>query len=165
MLPQADFPIVIGYDHSVKARGAIECAGRLFPGRRAIIVCIWGLSLELRAVFGLAAPIIYDEARARRHAEETAAEGCRLAQAVGLNAVAETLHARDDDPARVLAAFGDTRYAGALALGAFEHGGLPAALHASFPERVLDRAHRAVLIVPLAETCDVEDSDVRTPSL
>ncbi len=165
MLPSADSPIVIGYDRSPNARAAIACAGRLFPGRRATVVCIWGLSLELRAVFGLAAPIIYDEALARRHAEDTAAEGCRLARAAGLDAVAETLHAAYEDPASALAAFAGEHHASALALGASEHGGLPAVMHASFPERVLHGADRAVLIVPLPGHHDVEDPDVREPSL
>ncbi len=89
MIPLGDFPIVVGYDHSAKARRAIECADRRIPGRREIVVCILGLSRASRRVRSRRADRL-DEVLARRHSDETAAERCRVARAAGLGAVAQT---------------------------------------------------------------------------
>jgi nucleotide-binding universal stress UspA family protein len=39
--PQADGPIVIGYDFSDASARAIEACGRLMPGRRAVVAHAW----------------------------------------------------------------------------------------------------------------------------
>jgi nucleotide-binding universal stress UspA family protein len=159
MIPLCTAPIVVGYDGSGKARHAIECAGALFPGRRAIIACVWGLSFELRAVYQLAAPIVYDEDVARDHAEELSAEGCRIARAAGLDAVAETVPARNRDLARSLLDVADERRASLVALGAFERNGLQVRIRSALSEGVLRHSRHALLIVPAPPDVAIEPSD------
>ena len=63
-------PVVLGYDGSESSATAIAVAGRLLPGRQALVCHVWTGVPEVD----------------RREAENTAAAGVRLAEAAGFDA-------------------------------------------------------------------------------
>lgn len=84
-------PILVCYDRSAGAVRAIDAAGALFPGRRAIMLYVWSLEAPERirttSVERVRAELI-EEVRvaARRDAAVVAAEGADLARRAGLEA-------------------------------------------------------------------------------
>src|SRR4051812_24574268 len=104
-------PVVIGFDGSPGARSAIDLVARLFPGRHAIVACIWSMPRELLAVYGVAATIVYEDDAEQRSAVECAEEGCRLARAAGLEAEPASGHAGLDGAWRALLDLADAREA------------------------------------------------------
>jgi nucleotide-binding universal stress UspA family protein len=91
-------PILIAYDGSDGAKAAIEVAGRLFPGRRAVVLSV-GHSLSaafpssLLAVSGGQAGTMYEhlEGEAEQQAATIAAEGVAAAQDAGLRATGRSV--------------------------------------------------------------------------
>ena len=79
----SEAPILICYDRSPGATRAIEHAGSLFPGSRALILTIWSFPVEI-AAFGLGAAAVYSEDAQRDEAATCAAEGCEVAREAGL---------------------------------------------------------------------------------
>jgi nucleotide-binding universal stress UspA family protein len=84
-------PILVCYDGSPGARRAVDAAGRLFPGRPAIVLYVWpGVAAErvrTTSVAGVREELI-EEVRvaARREAAAVAEEGRGLARHAGLEA-------------------------------------------------------------------------------
>lgn len=81
MSVRAMTPILICYDGSAGARRAIETAGGLFPGRRAIVLHAWSPMAILGASYlGTLAMLGYDDEVAQADASKIAEEGCNLAK-------------------------------------------------------------------------------------
>jgi nucleotide-binding universal stress UspA family protein len=84
-------PILVCYDGSPGAAQAVDAAGRLFPGRTAIVLFVWpGVGAErvrTTSVEGVREELI-EEVRvaARREAAAVADEGTSLARRAGLEA-------------------------------------------------------------------------------
>jgi nucleotide-binding universal stress UspA family protein len=153
-----DSPILIAYDGSSAARAAVGEAGKLFPGRAAIVLTVWepGLS-EFMLVpdpTGMGTTMLpYDPKLAREvdraseeHAREIAEDGVGLAQAAGLQAEAAT--SKDlRDPAAVIVATAEERGAAAIVVGSRGLRGLKSKLLGSTSSGVLHSSERPVVVV------------------
>lgn len=152
-------PIVIAFDGSPAAQGAVRCAADLFAGRRAIVLTAWDPQLgEMMLVpdpTGMGtASLPYDPALAReidheveRSAHTIAAGGAELARSLGLEA--EDLVVQDaPHPAEAILAAAAERSAAAIVVGSRGHGLLRAKLLGSTANRILKGAgERPVVIV------------------
>jgi nucleotide-binding universal stress UspA family protein len=142
-------PILLCYDRSDGARRAIEVAGALFAGRKAIVLHVWSPVAVLAAAYGgLSALPDFNDSALTEAAHKLADEGAELAKAAGLDAtgaIAEgtyegTWHAIVDAAERhgvaliVIGARGLSTFK-SLVLGSVSHG-------------VAQHAHVPVLIVP-----------------
>jgi nucleotide-binding universal stress UspA family protein len=93
-------PILVCYDGSPGAEQAVDAAGTLFPGRRAIVLYVWpGVAAErvrTTSVEGVRDELI-EEVRvaARREAAAVADEGTSLARRAGLAAKPLTVETRE----------------------------------------------------------------------
>jgi hypothetical protein len=81
----ADGPLLLCYDGSVAASQAIQCAGALFPGRRALVVTVWqptAVPSSLGFAGEAAGMIDFAELgrEAAEHGGRLAGEGARIAQ-------------------------------------------------------------------------------------
>jgi nucleotide-binding universal stress UspA family protein len=96
-------PILVCYDGSPGAARAVDAAGTLFPGRRAILLYVWpGVSAErvrTTSVEGVRDELV-EEVRvaARREAAAVADEGTSLARRAGLEAEPLTVETRERVP-------------------------------------------------------------------
>jgi nucleotide-binding universal stress UspA family protein len=87
----ADGPLLLCYDGSEDAKHAIEHAGKLFPGRHALVVKVWqptvlgGLGFAAASSASTGGLIELDRA-ATELASRVANAGARIAQAAGLEA-------------------------------------------------------------------------------
>jgi nucleotide-binding universal stress UspA family protein len=96
-------PILVCYDGSPGAARAVDAAGTLFPGRRAIVLNVWpGVSAErvrTTSVEGVRDELV-EEVRvaARREAAAVADEGTSLARRAGLEAKPLTVETRERVP-------------------------------------------------------------------
>jgi nucleotide-binding universal stress UspA family protein len=91
--PSEAQPILIGYDGSEFAKRAVRDAGRLFPGRRTLVVSAYPSDAATAAAASIGIPpAVLGEAahrldeEARKAAQERAEEGAQLGQAAGLAA-------------------------------------------------------------------------------
>jgi nucleotide-binding universal stress UspA family protein len=89
----ASRPILIAYDGSDGSKAAIEAAGRLFPGRRAVVVSVWhsaaaAAPASLIAIPAAVASRAYEEldSESERQAAARADEGATAANDAGLDA-------------------------------------------------------------------------------
>ena len=151
----ADGPLVLCYDGSEGARDAIQHAGGLFPGRRALVVTAWrsvGVPGSL-GMGGEAAPMVLSFAELDRAAAERggrlADEGVRIAQGAGLQA--EPL------PVKVAGQIWETiidianrQDAATIVMGSRGLAGLRAMFLGSVSAAVVHHADRPTLIVPQA---------------
>ena len=90
--------VLIAYDGSGAARDAVTAAGRLFPGRPALVVTVWRSVREAARAARAAMPqaVIGEAVRAMDAAEEaeavgTARQGAELARRAGMDATSMTL--------------------------------------------------------------------------
>jgi nucleotide-binding universal stress UspA family protein len=87
----ADGPLVLCYDGSEDAGHAIQYAGELFAGRRALVVTVWRPTVALGGLgmagetAGMVDFFELDQAAAE-HGRRVAEEGVRIAQSAGLDA-------------------------------------------------------------------------------
>src|SRR5664279_2249209 len=83
-------PILVCYDGSDGARRAIETAGSLFGGRKAIVLNVWSpISVMVAAYGGMAALPSYDDDVLQDGATKVATAGSALASDAGLKAQPE----------------------------------------------------------------------------
>ena len=150
-----DGPALVAYDGSPAAREAIAVAGRLLPGRPALVVHAWE-SPYRRSVSGRAlrgAPVIEVrevtgdlETVLRETAEATVAEGVQLARAAGLEASGEAVES-GSAAWRVLAATAETRDAAVVIAGSQGHGAVASVLLGSVSAGLVHHAERPTLVV------------------
>jgi nucleotide-binding universal stress UspA family protein len=144
-------PILLCYDRSAGARRAIETAGALFPGRKAIVLHVWSPIAIAAAAYGTLAPLAaYDESELQRAARELAEEGASLARAAGLEATAEIAEATYEGTWHTILAVADKRGVAVIVLGARGLSTFRSLLLGSVSHGVAQHAHLPVLIVPPA---------------
>jgi nucleotide-binding universal stress UspA family protein len=114
-------PILVCYDGSPAAERAIEGAGRLFPGRPAIVLYIFA-GVAAQRVRTTSVERVRDElieevrVAARREAAAVAEEGTNLAGRAGLEAKPLTVETRDR-PADAIVRVASKESAAAVVLG------------------------------------------------
>jgi nucleotide-binding universal stress UspA family protein len=149
MTVAAGDPMLICYDGSDGARHAIDVAGSLFAGRRALVLSVWTPFSSMYVGYPLAVWPAIDSAPLRDRAEALAAEGSARAHAAGLAAsplvaeavagVAATINDVADDNAAALTVMGTRGLSGirSVVLGSVSHA-------------VAQHTHRPLLVVPSA---------------
>jgi nucleotide-binding universal stress UspA family protein len=139
-------PVVFAYDGSDLAKLAINEAGRqLTPGREAIVLTVWH---PFDVGFLPAGGVRFDAAQisdVREAAEQTAAEGASLAQAVGFDARGA---ATETEPTwKGIVKVANEHDASLIVLGSHGRTGLAGVLIGSVAEAVAAHSRRSVLII------------------
>ncbi|SPL91961.1 unnamed protein product [[Actinomadura] parvosata subsp. kistnae] len=144
--------ILIAYDGSDDSKAAIAFAGKLFPGRHAVVLTVWErlAMTSARASAGLMVAVdqsgVEDEAIGQAMSE-LAARGADLARDAGLDATPRC----DVDAVAVWSTIvdvADELDAELIVTGTRGLGGVRSLLLGSTSDRVLHHAHRPVLVVP-----------------
>lgn len=138
-------PVLLCYDGSGDAVSAIVTAGRLFAGRRAIVLAAWEPFLPVYTGYP-GWPVSSDEPM-KANAERLAAEGCERARRAGIEATPMVAEANDGVGRAILAA-ADAAGASVIVMGTRGLTGLRSLLLGSVSHEVLQHAHRPVAIVP-----------------
>jgi nucleotide-binding universal stress UspA family protein len=146
----ADGPLILCYDGSRDARSAIQRAGALFTGRRALVVTVWqpptvagsvGFSGETAGMLNL---VEFSRAAAEAGGR-LAEEGTRIAREVGL--LAEPVAAEAAGPVwKTIVEIADRDAAATIVMGSHGLTGLRAMLLGSVSSAVLQHAERPTLI-------------------
>lgn len=157
-------PILLCFDRSRAAAGAIAEAGRLMGPRRALAVTAWvSVAPEVDFLEGMPSELsgnVEDvvaqlDARARRLAEEVAAEGDALARAAGFRS--EPLALRVPAPlaghaeagvAQAIVQAADEHDAAAVVLGSRGLSQMEAAVLGSVSYGIVHQCRRPLMIVP-----------------
>jgi nucleotide-binding universal stress UspA family protein len=147
----ANGPLVLCYDGSQGARSAIQHAGEMFPGRRALVVTVWK-SIPFAGSLGMggeAAPVLnvveLDQAAGERGGR-LADEGVRIARSVGLQA--EPLAVKTAGPVwEAIVEIADRHDAATIVMGSRGMTGLRAMVLGSVSNAVVHHADRPTLIV------------------
>jgi nucleotide-binding universal stress UspA family protein len=159
VVPEGDVPpggpALVAYDGSPAADEAIAAAGRLLPGRPALVVHAWESplrnSLSGRALSGIPVTEINEftedfETWMRELAEATVADGVELATKAGLEASGEAVES-SSTAWRVLTATAETRDAMVVVAGSQGHGRVASVLLGSVSAGLVHHAERPVLII------------------
>lgn len=154
---EATKPILIAYDGSDGAKAAIEVAGRLFPGHRAVVLSV-GHSLSaafpssLLAVSGGQAGTMYEhlEGEAEQQAATVAAEGVAAAEEAGLRATGRSVLCLGQTWP-VITEVADEIGAAAIIVGSRGLSPIRSALLGSVANGVLHHTDRPVLVAPHAK--------------
>jgi nucleotide-binding universal stress UspA family protein len=155
MPPAADpeqRPVLIAYDGSDQAKGAIvEAGGVLDAGRRAVVLTVHE-PLDRFAFAGLGKGATIDPATISALQESVASEataaaeeGARLAGEAGF--AAEPRVEAAASPWQAIVAIGDELDAGVIVIGSRGRTGLPRVLLGSVASAVAQNSRRSVLIV------------------
>ncbi|MBJ7519209.1 MAG: universal stress protein [Solirubrobacteraceae bacterium] len=148
----SDTVLLIAYDGSDTSRHALDRAGTLFPGARAVIATVWEPTPVLSApgALGTIDPLdIESQERVDKavnaSARRTSDEGVEAARAAGL--VAEGRVTEDAPTWHGIVALADEVDASVIVVGSRGHGGLRSALLGSVSQGVVHHAHRPVLVI------------------
>jgi nucleotide-binding universal stress UspA family protein len=139
--------ILICYDGSSASRQAVEHAGRLLPGSRAVVLNAWSWPPGLAAC-GLAGTTPHDFEAWNRAASDVAAEGVQRAKAVGLDAVARTTNGMVEGIWRSILALAGQCGVDLIVVGSRGLTGLRAIIAGSVSKRLVEHARLPVLVVP-----------------
>jgi nucleotide-binding universal stress UspA family protein len=148
----ADGPLLLCYDGSADAAHAIERAGALFAGRRALVVVVWHQPLV--GLGGIAwsgeSPSMVDvpelDREAAEHAGRVAADGVRLAEQAGL--IAEPLAVQGSGSVcRTILELAERNDAAAIVMGSRGLTGLRSTLLGSVSSSVVGQADRPTLVM------------------
>jgi nucleotide-binding universal stress UspA family protein len=149
--------ILICYDGSEDARAAIAHAADLMPQQPATVLTVWQpfFHWASRASFGLGGlPTFPDsleiDQASRDRAAEIAGEGSELAERAGLKSQATTC-AQNSTIARAILGRAEELNADAIVMGSRGRSGVKSLVLGSVSHDVVQRADRAVVIVPSAE--------------
>jgi nucleotide-binding universal stress UspA family protein len=149
--PSDSSPILLCYDRSDGARRAIEVAGTLFPGRKAVVLHVWSPVAVIAAAYGGLTPLPdYDESALERVAREVADEGAGVARAAGLDATGAISEGTYEGTWHAIVAAGKQYGAALIAIGARGLSPLKSIVLGSVSHGVAQHAHVPVLIVPPA---------------
>ncbi|MDA0173617.1 universal stress protein [Solirubrobacter taibaiensis] len=149
-------PIVVAYDGSPAADAAIDVAGRLLPGRAAVVVNVYESQYrDSRAVRALARGEVGEIVQALDQAltEEAAAttqQGVARAQAAGLDATGETIEA-SKGVWRTITALVHDRGAALVVTGSRGIGGARSVLIGSVSSGLVGHADTPVLVAHAPE--------------
>ncbi|WP_217915498.1 universal stress protein [Miltoncostaea marina] len=153
--------LLVGYDGSPAAAGAIDAGARLLPGRSALVVHLWVppfASPELRRVLWRRAATLDElqaliEREGADEAERIAASGVALARAAGWEAT-PLVHRSYGGEGLTLARLAGDHEVAAAVVGARGLGGAAAVL-GSVSDLLVHHSTRPVLVVPHPMTSDV----------
>ena len=137
--------IIIGYDGSEGAKGAIEFAGKYFSDRDAIVVTAfedWPPAVHGDTVQ------IDDATRAKAGA--TAEEGAALARQAGIKAEPHTVYAAEKAWQSIIDV-ADKLDAGLIVVGSHGYNGLRPLVLGSISHQLAHHAHQPVVAVPTPE--------------
>jgi nucleotide-binding universal stress UspA family protein len=143
--------ILVCYDGSPGAARAVDAAGTLFPGRRAILLYVWpGVSAErvrTTPVEGVRDELV-EEVRvaARREAAAVADEGTSLARRAGLEAEPLTVETRERVPDAIVRV-ATKESAAAVVIGRPSRARLGSLLPGSVSRSVVDRCPVPTVVV------------------
>jgi nucleotide-binding universal stress UspA family protein len=141
-MPDAtDKPILLCYDGSDDAFRAIEFAGALFPGRKAVVLSVWEHYSVLSGV-----PRV-DDALVQEATEALAADGCDRAHDAGFSATPAGVQAHHGIAEAIIDA-ADEHDAMLVVMGTRGNTGIRSLLLGSVSHAVAHHAHRPLLIVP-----------------
>ena len=143
-------PILLCYDHSEGATHAIEAAGALLRGRKAIVLHVWSPVAVIAAAYGGMATALpsYNDADLQKAAEKLAEEGVAAAVAAGFDAKSEVSEVTYNGTSRTILEAADKLDAALIVLGARGLSNFRSLLLGSVSHGVAQHAHRPVLIVP-----------------
>jgi nucleotide-binding universal stress UspA family protein len=152
----ADGPLLLCYDGSEDARQAIQRAGALFPGRRALVVTVWQptpvpSSLGFAGEAAGVVDFVEIDREAADHGSRLADEGARIANHAGL--MSEPLAVETAGSVwKTIVDVADRDDAATIVMGSRGLTGLQALLLGSVSSAVVNHADRPTLIVrrPLA---------------
>jgi nucleotide-binding universal stress UspA family protein len=144
-------PILLCYDGSADAIHAIEFAGTILPGRRAVVLAVWEPFFRVYSTYP-GWPVVGDEPM-KRNAERLAYQGSECARAAGLDAMPLVAEG-DDGLARAIIDVADQRDAALIVMGTRGNTGMRALLLGSVSHGVAQHAHRPVLVVPSPELAE-----------
>ncbi len=151
MSPSDTSPILLCYDRSDGARNAIEVAGGLFPGRKAVVLHVWSPVAVIAAAYGGLTPLPdYDEGALERVAHEVADEGAGLAKAAGLDATGAIAEGTYEGTWHAIVAAGKQHGAALIAIGARGLSTFQSFVLGSVSHGVAQHARIPVLVVPPA---------------
>jgi nucleotide-binding universal stress UspA family protein len=143
-------PVVLAYDGSELARFAIAEAGRqLTPGREALVLTIWQ---PFDVGFVPPSDWQFDAAQiadVRKAAEQTAADGAKLADQAGFRARGAAVEAAPTWKA--IAKFADEHDASLIVIGSHCRNGLAGMFVGSVGHAVSSHSKRSVLVVHRAD--------------
>jgi nucleotide-binding universal stress UspA family protein len=144
-------PILLCYDRSEGARRAIETAGALFPGRKAVVLHVWSPVAVMAAAYGgvMALPD-YDEGALEKVARQVADEGAGLAKAAGLDATGEVAEGTYEGTWHAIIEGAETYRAALIVIGARGLSTFKSLVLGSVSHGVAQHARVPVLIVPPA---------------
>jgi len=156
-------PVLIAYDGSSHAQGAIVEAGRVLGAGRRAVVLIVREPIETFVFSGLGGGGTLDPATvsamqesAQNEATVVAEEGARLAREAGFDAEPRVEVAAS--PWQEIVGVADQLDAGVIAIGSRGRTGLPKVLLGSVASAVAQHSRRSVLVVhPEASAEHVED--------
>lgn len=154
LAPRETEPILICYDRSANSRNAIEYAGEMFPGQRALVLYVWTHPVEFAAI-GLTAAL-YTEESLRDLGTEIADEGCEIARSVGLEPTPIVASGSSEGTSRTILRIAEERQARVVVIGSRGLGRLKAAFLGSVSHGVVQHAHRPSLVVPTARDLNVD---------
>jgi nucleotide-binding universal stress UspA family protein len=158
--------ILIAYDGSDDAKSAIQHAGELMPGQPAVVVTIWEPYLQMITRYPSPTAMLAGEdnvaidAASQADAEQTAEEGAALARSHGLDATSRIV-ARRDSIAETLLGEADHANASAIVTGSRGLGGLGSLFLGSVSHALLQRADRAVIVVPSPRVAQKRNEKLR----
>jgi nucleotide-binding universal stress UspA family protein len=148
----ADGPLLLCYDGSEDARHAIQQAGELFEGKRALVVTVWRPTVGMGGLgvagetAGMVDFVEVDQAAAE-HGARVAEEGVRVAQAAGLEA--EPVVVKATGPVwKTILEFADRHDAATIVMGSRGLTGLRSMLLGSVSNGVVHHAQRPALVIP-----------------
>jgi nucleotide-binding universal stress UspA family protein len=145
-------PILLCYDNSDGARRAIETAGALFPGRKAIVLHVWSPVAVMAASYGAVMSLPeYDEAELVKVARQVADEGAALARAAGLDATGELAEGTYEGTWHAIVATGEKLGTTVIVIGARGLSTFKSVVLGSVSHGVAQHARVPVLIVPPAD--------------
>jgi nucleotide-binding universal stress UspA family protein len=151
---EARKPILIAYDGSEGAKAAVEAAGRLFPGRRAVVLSVWhsvaaAASATLVAVPAGVAAQAYKEldGETERRATAMAAEGAAAARAAGLDAAGVAVLCHGQVWATIVNA-AEQEDVEAVVVGSRGRSAVRSALLGSVANGVVHHSSRPVVVIP-----------------
>jgi len=153
-------PILIAFDGSPAARGAVEAAAKLLAPRPVVVVTVWEAGLAYATAASPPdvemspsvdpATVLDVDRELQRHAEIVAREGAELARSLGL--AAEPLALADaGGVANTILDLAAEHHAAAIVVGSRGLSGLRARLEGSTSKTVSKRASCPVVVVHEAE--------------
>ncbi len=156
-------PVLVAFDGSAAARGAVAAAAKLLAGRPVIVVTVWEEGLAYVALSGgpdMGMPSMVDPSTARdvdrsthERAERVASEGSQLARSLGLDAAPLAMPGAGG-VANTILDYAREHNAAAIVIGSRGLSGLKARLEGSTSKAVSKHAACPVILVHEAEAGD-----------